>query len=164
MLDLIQYRQTTYHIIGAAMEVHGILGWGLVEPIYQEALEKELQLRGIQCEREKEVPIRYKDFTLDKHFRIDMLVEDVVVELKSVAQIKAEHREQLCNYLRLTQKQVGLLINFGERSLIGERWAFDKESNTCFLSNKHMQPINHDYDHLFRPTLRQLSNRYNNEN
>ena len=110
------------------------------------------------------MPIRYKDFTLDKHFRIDMLVEDVVVELKSVAQIKAEHREQLCNYLRLTQKQVGLLINFGERSLIGERWAFDKESNTCFLINKHMQPINHDYDHLFRPTLRQLSNRYNNEN
>ncbi len=81
-----------------------------------------------------------------------MLVEDVVVELKSVTQLKAEHREQLCNYLRLTQKRVGLLINFGERSLIGERWAFDKENNTCFLINKNMQPVNHDYDDLFRPT------------
>ena len=149
MSDLSQYKQTTYHIIGAAMEVHGILGWGLVEPIYQEALEKELKLRGLLCEREKEVPIRYKDFVLDKRFRIDMLVEDVVVELKSVAQLKAEHREQLCNYLRLTQKRVGLLINFGERSLIGERWAFDKESNTCFLINKHMQPINQDYDSIY---------------
>ncbi|MDY2943262.1 MAG: GxxExxY protein [Paludibacteraceae bacterium] len=149
MSDLSQYKQTTYHIIGAAMEVHGILGWGLVEPIYQEALEKELKLRGLLCEREKEVPIRYKDFVLDKRFRIDMLVEDVVVELKSVAQLKAEHREQLCNYLRLTQKRVGLLINFGERSLIGERWAFDKENNTCFLINKNMQPINQDYDSIY---------------
>ncbi len=79
---------------------------------------------------------------LSKKFRLDMLVEnDIIVELKSVAHLGAEHRHQLCNYLRLTQKPVGLLINFGGNTLIGERWIFDKETNDCFIVDKNMTPI-----------------------
>ena len=122
-----RYKQQIYNIIGAAMEVHHELGFGLLEPIYQEALHLELNDMHIPNLREQEIYIRYKHHTLEKRYRIDFLVDgDIIVELKSVSHLTADHRAQLCNYLRITKKPVGLLINFGERSLIGERWVYEK--------------------------------------
>ena len=77
---------------------------------------------------------------------MDIVVEDIIVELKSVREIVPAHRAQLCNYLRLTHKSVGLLINFGESSLVGERWVYDVETNDCFIVNREMNPIS-EYDY-----------------
>ncbi len=124
------------------MEVRNTLGKGLLESVYQEALAIELAELGIPCVLEQEVPVFYKNYQLDKKFRLDMLVvDDIVVELKSVAHLGAEHRHQLCNYLRLTKKPIGLLINFGGNTLLGERWIYDEENDECLIVDKNMKPI-----------------------
>lgn len=135
-----------YKIIGAAMEVHSQLNYGLLEPVYQEALHLELKDRGIDNEREKEIRIYYKTHLLDKTYKMDIVVDDIIVELKSVCQLIPAHRAQLCNYLRLTKKPIGLLINFGEESLIGERWAYDEETNDCVLVDRQMESV-YDVDY-----------------
>ena len=141
MLYAKEYADMVYRIIGAAMEVHRDLNWGLLEPVYQEALHLELLDRGIENVREREIEIFYKHHHLDKKYKMDIVVGDVIVELKSVTQLISKHRAQLCNYLRLTKKPVGLLINFGQEQLVGERWAWDDETNRCFLVDRHMEPI-----------------------
>lgn len=149
MLKCKQFANTVYNIIGAAMEVHSELSFGLLEPVYQEALHLELQERGIDNEREKEIKIYYKNHLLDKTYKMDIVVDDIIVELKSVSQLVPAHRAQLCNYLRLTKKPIGLLINFGEESLIGERWVYDAETNECILVDRNMDPVfDVDYDKL----------------
>lgn len=149
MNNLSQYSNKVYKIIGSAMAVHSELGWGLLEPVYQEALHLELLDRGIANEREQEIPVYYKDHLLEKKYRMDIVVDDIIIELKSVTQLVSAHRAQLCNYLRLTRKPIGLLINFGEESLIGERWAFDKDTNECFIVDRNMEPIAEaDYSYL----------------
>ena len=120
------------------MKVHDVLKWGLLEPVYQEALHLELEDRGIDNEREKEVSCYYKHHKLDKKYKMDIVVGEVVVELKSVKEIIPAHRAQLFNYLRLTKRPVGLLINFGNSSLQGERYAFIEETNECILLDKDM--------------------------
>ena len=137
-----------YRIIGAAMIVHSEMGYGLLEPVYQEALHLELLDRGIANEREIEIPVYYKNHLLDKKYKMDIVVDDIIVELKSVSCLVAGHRAQLCNYLRLTRKPLGLLINFGEESLIGERWAYDKNTNECFLVDRNMERVKEDYSYL----------------
>lgn len=93
MIDIEKYKPVLYNIIGAAMEVRNTLGKGLLESVYQEALAIELAELGIPCVLEQEVPVFYKNYQLDKKFRLDMLVaDDIVVELKSVAHLGAEHR------------------------------------------------------------------------
>lgn len=155
MLKCMQFASTVYNIIGAAMEVHSELSFGLLEPVYQEALHLELQERGIDNEREKEIKIYYKNHLLDKTYKMDIVVDDIIVELKSVSQLVPAHRAQLCNYLRLTKKPIGLLINFGEESLIGERWAYDEETNECILVDRNMDPVfDVDYDKfLYQSTI-----------
>ena len=149
MTDLSKYANKVYKIIGAAMTVHSELGWGLLEPVYQEALHLELLDRGIANEREQEIEIYYKKHLLDKKYRMDIVVDNIIVELKSVTNLVAAHRAQLCNYLRLTRKPQGLLINFGEESLIGERWAYDADTNECFIVDRNMEPIDEaDYSYL----------------
>ena len=149
MTDLSKYASIVYKIIGAAMTVHSELGYGLLEPVYQEALHLELLDRGIANDREIEIPIYYKKHLLEKKYKMDIVVDDVIVELKSVTCLASVHRAQLCNYLRLTRKPLGLLINFGEESLVGERWAYDQCTNDCFLVDKNMEPIvDADYNHL----------------
>lgn len=149
MLDLSNYTRKVYQIIGAAMEVHSHLGWGLLEAVYQESLHLELLDRGIDNHREKEIQVYYKKHLLDKKYKMDIVVDDIIIELKSVTQLVPEHRAQLCNYLRLTRKPLGLLINFGEERLIGERWAYDKDTNECFIVNRNMEPISEvDYSYL----------------
>ena len=140
-MDYTKYRDLVYKIIGAAMEVHGVLGYGLLEPVYQEALSRELSIRHIDNVREKEIDIYYKGMKMDKLYKRDLVVDDIIVELKAVESVTSEHRAQLFNYLRLTQKPIGILINFGESNLHSERYVFDMESNECCLVNKYLEPI-----------------------
>lgn len=140
-MDYTKYRDLVYKIIGAAMEVHGELGYGLLEPVYQEALSRELGIRHIDNVREKEIEIYYKGVKMDKFYKMDLVVDDIIVELKAVESVTSEHRAQLFNYLRLTQKPIGILINFGESNLHSERYVFDKESNECYLVDKYLEPI-----------------------
>jgi len=100
-------------IIGAPIEVHRILGPGLLESAYEECLCHELHLREISFERQIELPVEYKGIKLDCGYRVDLIVqEEIVVELKCVERVLPIHEAQLLTYMRLTGKQVGLLINF----------------------------------------------------
>ena len=139
--DFKQYKDTVYQIIGAAMNVHDELSWGLLEPVYNEALHLELLDNNIANEREKHLPCYYKHHLLEKFYQMDLVVDDIVVELKSVEELNSAHRAQLFNYLRLTRKPIGLLINFGQPSLQGERYGYDEETNECILLNKNMEPV-----------------------
>ena len=102
-------------IIGAAIEVHKHLGPGLLESAYEECLAHEFVLRGIPFERQKAVPLKYKDCGLDCGFRADFIVGGcVLVELKSVSELTAVHDAQVLTYLRLTGCKLGLLFNFNK--------------------------------------------------
>lgn len=103
----------TETIIGAAMKVHTALGPGLLEGAYEFCLVHELHKAGLHAERQVELPISYDGIKLDAGYRLDLLVEDsVVVELKCVEQFTEVHKAQLLSYLRLSGKNIGLLINF----------------------------------------------------
>lgn len=136
------YQDIVYKIIGAAMEVYNELGWGLLEPIYQEALKMELDLQGINAEREVKIPCYYKNHKMEKFYSIDLKVDDVIIELKAVSELSSEHRSQLFNYMRLTQSPIGLLINFGSSDFLqGERYMLDLESGECYRLDKNMDPL-----------------------
>src|SRR5262245_57190953 len=103
----------TEQIIGAPMEVHRHLGPGLLESAYEECLCYELNERGIHFERQVPVPVSYKKLKLSCSYRLDLLVEGlVIVEVKAIDQILPVHPAQLLTYLKATNKQLGLLINF----------------------------------------------------
>jgi GxxExxY protein len=105
-------------IIGAAIEVHSILGPGLLEFLYEEALVIELGQRGLTVARQLEIPVTYKHERLRNVLRLDMLVNGlVIVEVKSVERILPVHEAQLLSYLRLSEKKLGLLINFNSAVL-----------------------------------------------
>jgi GxxExxY protein len=107
------HEDLTDKIIGAAIEVHRQLGPGLLESAYQSCLVRELVLEGIPFEQEKPLPVKYKGVNIDCGYRLDFLVDGkVVVELKSVDALQSVHEAQLLTYLKLTDCQVGLLINF----------------------------------------------------
>ena len=100
-------------IIGAAIDVHLVLGPGLLESAYEACLYYELTKRGLRVERQKPVGLVYEDVALDCAYRMDLLVEDaIVVEVKSVAKLDAVHEAQLLSYLKLSKKKLGLLLNF----------------------------------------------------
>jgi GxxExxY protein len=105
--------EISHEIIGAAIEVHRLLGPGLLESAYEECLSKELALRTLKVERQKPVPVVYKDVKLECGYGIDLLVEGrVVVELKSIESLAAIHEAIILTYLRLSGHRLGLLINF----------------------------------------------------
>jgi GxxExxY protein len=105
-------------IIGAAMEVHNLLGPGLLESAYEECLAREFELRGIHYDRQKAVPVVYKDVKLDCGYRIDLVVEGhVVVELTAVENLAKIHEAIVLTYLRLSGCRIGLLINFNVLTL-----------------------------------------------
>ena len=105
--------QITQRAIGAAIEVHRVLGPGLLEEAYQKALERELQLQQIPFESQKQLGITYKGITLPQSYRIDLLVENLlVIEIKSIETLLPIHEAQLLTYLKLGRYQVGLLMNF----------------------------------------------------
>ena len=108
----------TGEIIGAAIEVHKILGPGLLESVYEECLCHELDLREIPHERQKDLPIEYKGVALDTKLKLDVLVdESVIIELKSREKLEPIHEAQLLTYLKMTGLKIGLLINFNVRLL-----------------------------------------------
>ena len=104
-------------ILDAAIEVHRVLGGpGLLERIYEESLAQELDLRGLQVERQVAVPVLYKGKKIKDPLLVDLLVAgEIVVEIKSVEKINPSHSAQLLTYLRLSRKKLGLVINFGEK-------------------------------------------------
>jgi GxxExxY protein len=103
----------TREIIGAAIEVHKQLGPGMLESAYEECLSYELMGRGLSVERQKPVPIVYKEVKLECGYRIDILVNDtVIVELKSVDALARVHEAQILTYMRFAQRNIGLLMNF----------------------------------------------------
>ena len=111
-------QELTHSIIGAAIEVHRVLGPGLLESVYELALEQEFIAANIPFERQKPVPICYRGLILDGGLRLDFIVGDeLIVELKSVSQIMDIHEAQLLTYLKMTGCPVGLLINFNVRVL-----------------------------------------------
>lgn len=116
---LMRINEITYEIRGAIYDVYKELGPGLLEKIYEEALTYELQQRGLKVERQKRVPVIYKDREIDADLRLDLLVDDeVVVELKSVSEMKDVYYKQTLTYLRLLQKRVGLLVNFNVDNIL----------------------------------------------
>ena len=111
-----ELNQLSSQIIKAAINVHKELGPGLLESVYQSCMSIELREMGIMVESEVPIPVNYRGNEItDQGFRIDLLVEDtVIVELKSVERLKDIHKKQLLTYLKLTNRPLGLLINFNE--------------------------------------------------
>ena len=124
--------ERTFAIIGAAMEVHRQLGCGFLEAVYQEALELELTGRGVPFRREVELPISYKGQRLNITYRADFVCYDsVIVELKALAKIGGTEEAQILNYLKASECEIGLLLNFGAPSLEYKRFIW-----------RHQIPIN----------------------
>ncbi|MBB02507.1 MAG: GxxExxY protein [Planctomyces sp.] len=105
--------ELTENIIGAAIEVHRVLGPGLLESAYEACLCRELSVRKLHFQKQVPLPVQYKGLQLEAGYRLDLLVEDkIVVEIKSVDELLPVHQTQLLTYLRLSRKRIGLLINF----------------------------------------------------
>ena len=112
-------KELTYQIRGAIFDVYNTLGPGLLESVYEEALCFELKQRGLKVERQLEVPILYKGKKLKTPLRLDLLIENtIIVELKSVEEMKPVFAKQLLTYLRLLDKRVGLLVNFSSNNIL----------------------------------------------
>ncbi|MEK7277334.1 MAG: GxxExxY protein [Chloroflexota bacterium] len=108
------YKDEVYAIIGAAIEVHKVLGPGFLEAVYQEATEIESATRGLPFAPRKRLTIRYKDRVLEKEYETDLVYyEKIIAELKALDQLTGREEAQLLNYLKATGLRVGLLINFG---------------------------------------------------
>ena len=122
-----------YDVVGAAMEVYNTLGRGMAEPIYQEALAVEMKKRGMIAEREKELRLRYKDVVLEKKYYADFYYNGIIIELKSVEEICSDHRAQLFNYMRITGRDRGILLNYGEKFLRAERYLYLPEDDDFVL-------------------------------
>lgn len=103
----------SYKVIGCAMDVYKALGPGLLESVYEKALIQELALAGIPVQSQVEVRMNYKGIDIGEGMRLDLLIDDkIIVELKSVEELKPVHHKQLLTYLKLMDKRLGLLINF----------------------------------------------------
>ena len=128
--------QETYKIIGAAMVVHGELGHGFLEPVYQAALERELRAQKIPFQREVEIPVTYKGEPLSVSYRADFICFGrIVVELKALQKLSAGEEAQVLNYLKATGFERGLLINFGAASLQHKRFVLSANRRARSLVN-----------------------------
>lgn len=130
--------ERTYAIIGAAQKVHGVLGCGFLERVYQEALAVELRSRNIPFEREVELRIHYEGVLLNCPYKLDFLCQgEVVVELKALSRLGGIEEAQVLNYLKASGLEVGLLLNFGTKSLEVQRFALSwhQEANTKSASS-----------------------------
>ena len=108
------FKDEVFAIIGAAMEVHTVLGPGFLEAVYYEAMEIEATVRGLPFELHKKLTIRYKDRVLDKAYEADMVFDgQIIVEFKALDRLTSREDAQILNYLKATGLRVGVLINFG---------------------------------------------------
>jgi GxxExxY protein len=127
MRSLTQSDPRTYAIIGAAIEVHRQLGCGFLEPVYQEALMIEFLKREIPFQREVKLPVFYKEVRLETTYKVDFICfAEVVIELKALARFSGTEEAQIINYLKATNYEIGLLLNFGNRSLEHRRFILSK--------------------------------------
>ncbi|MBV5283133.1 MAG: GxxExxY protein [Paludibacter sp.] len=116
------YEKETYQIIGAMMEVHKTLGCGFLEAVYQEALSIEFEKQNIPFVKEKKLILFYKGIQIEKFYIADFVCFDkIIVELKALSALTSTHDSIMINYLKATKLKVGLLANFGERSLKHKR-------------------------------------------
>lgn len=105
-------------VVDTAFAIHVELGPGLLESVYERILEHELKKRGLRVDRQVPIPVRYDGLVFDEGFRADLIVQNlVIVELKSIECLSAVHAKQLLTYLKIADKRLGLLINFGEALL-----------------------------------------------
>ncbi|PJJ10490.1 GxxExxY protein [Flavobacterium sp. 1] len=108
-----KYEELAKQIFLASLEVHKIMGPGLLESVYEMCLLRELQLRNVSAESQVGIPLQFKGFDLSKEYKIDILVEkEIIIELKSVDTILPVHQAQIISYLKLADKRMGFLINF----------------------------------------------------
>ncbi|MBI5943445.1 MAG: GxxExxY protein [Chloroflexi bacterium] len=136
------YKQLSFDIVGAAMEVHNVLGSGFLEAVYQAAFEKELKLRGILFERKVKLPVSYKGDLIGE-YEADLLVDGkVVVEIKSVSRFNAAHEAQAIHYLIATGMQLALLVNFGAGSLEYRRIVKSQKQHQKFAPIREIRGIN----------------------
>ena len=118
----ILFKNESYRLIGLAMEVHRELGNGFLEAVYQEAFEILLKREGIPYAREKVLPIYFEGQKLTKEYIADFVCYDsIIVEMKAVSQLGPSHDAQVMNYLKATKFKLGLLVNFGQPSLVHHR-------------------------------------------
>ena len=116
------YEKETFLIIGAAIEVHKELGNGFLEAVYQEALEKEFEIKRIPYKREVPFTIYYKNKPLNKQYFADFICYDkIIIELKTKSAICSEHQAQILNYLTASKLKLGIILNFGKQSLEHQR-------------------------------------------
>lgn len=112
------YKEESYNIIGAAMEVHKTLGNGFLEAVYQESLAREFTLQNLPFQQEKLMRIYYKDVQLSRYYKADFVCfHSIIVEIKALSSLTTDHEAQILNYLKVTEKPLGILINFGTKSL-----------------------------------------------
>jgi GxxExxY protein len=145
-------KELSHAIIGAAIEIHRTLGPGLLEAVYEECLARELTLRTIPFERQKPIPLVYKDLKLECGYRLDFLVSSrIVVEIKSIEAIAPIHESVMLTYLRLSGSPLGLLINFnvpilkdGIRRFVLH---YQEEDNAEALSNAEVRREERDSIH-----------------
>lgn len=118
MEEKILYKEESYKIIGICMNIHSVMGNGFLEAVYSEVLEKEFKKNNIPFEKEKKLEIFFNGEKLSKTYRADFLCfDEIIIELKSVNFLHENFSKQLQNYLKATNKKLGILINFGEKSL-----------------------------------------------
>jgi len=138
------HKDLTGKILGAMMEVHRELGCGFLEAIYQEAVEHELKLRQINFIRQKPHRVAYKDIILRHPYVPDLIIEGkVVVDLKAIREIGTIEKAQMINYLKITDLEVGLIVNFGGKLLEWKRLVLSELKN----------PRNPRFQNLRNPTL-----------
>ena len=136
---MMKYKELTYKIIGCAMEVHKHLGNGFQEVVYQRALAIEMKMQGINFSREHEMKLQYKGYDIGTR-RVDFFVENkIMVEIKALVNLEDVHLAQAMNYVEAYNLEIGLLINFGAKSLQHKRVHNNKSSN-------HDNPQNHGSD------------------
>ena len=118
-----KYKDETFQVIGAALEVHKNLGCGFLEAVYEEAFMKELGRMAIPFQEQKTIPIYYKGELMNQYYVADFVCfGDIIVELKAVSELQKIHEAQVINYLKATGYEVGLLFNFGAESLEKKRF------------------------------------------
>ena len=123
--DKYPLQEESFEVIGICMEVHRILGRGLLEVVYKDAVEFELKQKNISFEREKKYTVEYKGIILPHHFYADFVINDkIILEVKAQDGVVEEHYGQVINYLAVSKLKLGLLVNFGEPSLKFKRIVF----------------------------------------
>lgn len=137
------HKDITDKILKAFYQVYNTLGHGFLEKVYENALFYELQIMGLQCEKQRPIDVKYRDRKVGEYFA-DLIVENsVIIELKAASGIAKEHEFQLMNYLKATEIEVGLLLNFGKSPQF-KRKIF--QNNSALIQNNPRHPRSHSQE------------------